>query len=64
MNILAVFKLYIFQEFGSFLRTEVDLVEDDIRLVSKENISSFFTHVLQPDVCNIKNLSEVLVFSM
>ena len=38
MNILAVYDDSIIQNFESFLRTEVDLVEDDIRLVLDENI--------------------------
>ena len=33
MNILAGYHSFVFQGFESYLRTEVDLVEDDIRLV-------------------------------
>ena len=33
MVILAGYISSIFQNFGSYLRTEVDLVQDDIRLV-------------------------------
>ena len=33
MNILAVYNDSKFQDFGSSLRTEVDLVENDNRLV-------------------------------
>ena len=33
MNILTRYTTSIFQDFESYLRTEVDLVEDDIRLV-------------------------------
>ena len=33
MNILARYTSSVFQDFESFLRTEVDLVEDDIKLV-------------------------------
>ena len=36
MNILAVYNSSILQDFESFLRTEVDLFEDDIRLVLDE----------------------------
>ena len=36
MNILADYNSSIFQDFESFLRTEPDLVEDDIRLVLDE----------------------------
>ena len=33
---LAVYNRFIFKDFESFLRTAVDLVEDDIRLVLDE----------------------------
>ena len=44
MLILAIYVNYIFQDFESFLRTEVDLVEDDIRLVLDEYISNFISY--------------------
>ena len=36
-KILSFYIRSILQYFGSYLRTEVDLVEDDIRLVLEEN---------------------------
>ena len=36
------YKIAIFQDFASFLRTEVDLVEDDLRLLIDEYNSSFY----------------------
>ena len=36
MPILAMYVDSIFQDFKSFLRTEVDLTEDDIRLILDE----------------------------
>ena len=36
MEILARYTSYVFQDFESYLRTEVDLVEDDIKLVLNE----------------------------
>ena len=36
LSVLAVYNRSIFQDFESFLRTAVDLVEDDIRLVLDE----------------------------
>ena len=33
MPILAMYVVFIFQDFESFLRTEIELVEDDIKLV-------------------------------
>ena len=44
----------------SFLRTEVDLVEDDIRLVLNKFNSSFITHELEPGIFTFKDLSEAL----
>ena len=36
----------IFQDFESYLRTEIDMVEDDIRLVFDEYNSDFITYEL------------------
>ena len=48
MLILSSYNRSLFQDFESYLRTETDLVEDDIRLVSDENKSSFITYELEP----------------
>ena len=48
MTILSSYNRSLFQDFESYLRTETDLVEDDIRLVSDENKSSFITYELEP----------------
>ena len=42
MRILSIQVSSLFQDFESFLRTEVDLVEDDIRLVLDEYNFSFY----------------------
>ena len=60
MNILAGYPSCVFQHFESYLRTEVDLVEDDIRLVLDKYNSSFVTHKLQPGVYVFKDTSEAL----
>ena len=60
MNFLASYISSVFQGSENFLRTEVDLVEDDIRLAFDENISSFVTYELQPGIHTFKDLSEVL----
>ena len=60
MNILAGYPSSVFQDFESYLSTEIDLVEDDIRLVLDKNISKFFTYELQPRIYTFKDLSEVL----
>ena len=36
MNILAIYTRSVFQDFESFLRTQVDLIEDDVKLVLDE----------------------------
>ena len=47
MKILTVYNSSIFQNFESFLGTEVDLVKDDITLVLDELNSNFITYELQ-----------------
>ena len=44
MNILAIYTRSVFQDFESFLRTQIDLIEDDIKLVLDEYNSSFITY--------------------
>ena len=60
MNILAIFTRSVFQDFESFLRTQMDLVEDDIKLVSDEYYSSFITYELHPGIYTFKDISEAL----
>ena len=60
MNILARYTSSVFQDFESFLRTEVDLVEDDIKLVLDEYNSSFVTYELDPGIYTYKDLSIAL----
>ena len=50
----------IFQDFESFLKAEVDLVEDDIRLVSNEYNSSFVTYELETGIYTFKDIFEAL----
>ena len=61
MNILSIYTSSVFQEFESFLRTQIDLVEDDIKLVSDEYNSSFITHELPSGIYTFKYISEVLL---
>ena len=56
-NFTAGYISSLFQDFGSYLRTEVDLVEDDIKLVLEEYNSGFITYELQPGIYNLKGLS-------
>ena len=60
MNILAGYVSSVFQDFEIFLRPEIDLVEDDIRLVSNEYNSSFITYELEPGIYTFKDLFEAL----
>ena len=56
--ILAGYHSTVFQDFESYFRTEIDLVEDDIRLVLDKYNSSFITYELQPRIYFFKDLSE------
>ena len=60
MEILAGYIRSIFQDFESYLRTEVDLVEDDIKLVLDEYNSSFITYELDPGIYTFKDIPESL----
>ena len=60
MNILAGYVISVFQNFENFLRTENDLVEDDIRLVLNEYNSSFITYELNAGIYTFNDLSEAL----
>ena len=60
MNILAGYISSVFQDFEGFLRTEVDLVEHDIKLVLDAYNSSFVTNELDPGIYTFKDISEAL----
>ena len=60
MNILANYTSSVFQDFESFLRTQIDLVEDGIKLVLDEYKSNSITYELQPGFYNFKDISEAL----
>ena len=60
MNILALYTSSVFQDFESFLRTQIDLAEDDIKLVLDEYNSSFITYELDPGIYPFKDVSEAL----
>ena len=60
MKILVGYVSSVFQDFESYLRTEVDLVEDDIKLVLDEYNSSFITYELGPGNYTFKDISEAL----
>ena len=61
MNILAIYTSSVFQDFESFLRAQIDLVEDDIKLVLDEYNSSFMNYKLEPGIYTFKDISEALL---
>ena len=61
MNILARYTNSVFRDFESFLRTQIDLVESDIKLVLDEYNSSFVTYEIDPGIYTYKDLYEALV---
>ena len=62
MNVLAVSTSSVFQAFESFLGTQIDLIEDDIKLVLEEYNSSFITYELDPGIYNYREISEALFY--
>ena len=60
MNIIARYTNSVFQDFESFLRTQIDLVEDDIKLVLDEYNSNFITYKSTPGFYTFKDISETL----
>ena len=58
MNILARYTSFVFQDFESFLRTQIDLVEEDIKLVLEEWNSNFITYEITPGIYTFKDISE------
>ena len=61
MNILARYTSSVFQDFESFLRTQIDLIEGDVKLVLDEYNSSFITYELEPGIYTFKDISEALL---
>ena len=59
MKIVSIYTSSVFQVFESFLRTQIDLVEDDIKLVLDEYNSSFITEIT-PGIYAFKDISEAL----
>ena len=62
MNILAIYTRSVFQDFESFLRTQIDLVEDDVKLVLDEYNSNFVTYKLEPGIYSYRDISEALFY--
>ena len=62
MNILAIYTSSVFQDFESFLRTQIDLVEDDIKLVLDEYNSNFITYELEPGIYSYRDIAEAVFY--
>ena len=62
MNILAIYTSSVIQDFESFLRTQIDLVKDDIKLVLDEYNSSFTTYEIEPGIYSYREISEALFY--
>ena len=60
MKILAIYTSSVFQDFKSSLRTQINLVEDDSKLVLDENVSSFVTYEIDPGIYSYKDLFKAL----
>ena len=60
MNILSNYTSSVFQDFESFFRTQIDLIEDDVKLVLDEYNSSFITSELEPGIHSYREISEAL----
>ena len=63
-RILSFYVRSIFQDFESFFRTEIGLVEDDIKLVLDEHISSFIANELPLCIHTFKDISEFLAINI
>ena len=62
MNILAIYTRSVFQDFESFLRTQIDLVEDDIKLVLDEYNSNIVTYELAPGNYSYRDMAEAVFY--
>ena len=62
MNILAIYTSSVFQDFESFLRTQIDLVDDDIKLVLDEYNSNFITYELAPGIYSYRDIAEAVFY--
>ena len=62
MKILAIYTSSVFQDFESFLRTQIDLVEDDIKLVLDEYNSNFITYELAPGIYSYRDIAEAVFY--
>ena len=62
MNILAIFASSVFQDFESFLRSQIDLVENDIKLVLDKYNSNFITYELEPGIYSYRDIAKAVFY--
>ena len=60
MKFLSGFPRTVFQDIETYLRTEIDLIGDHIRLVLDKYNSSFITYELYPGIYFFKDQSAAL----
>ena len=60
LRILSIYVNSMYQDFENFLRTQIDLVQDDFELVLEEYNSKFITYEKEPGINTFKYLSEAL----
>ena len=60
-KLLPRYKSSIIQDFESFLRSEAELVDDNINLILDEHNSNFINYETTPGLYSIKDLSQVLL---
>ena len=60
MSIVAGYVSSVFQDFESYLGTEVDVVEDDNKLILDKYTSNFITYEVAPGIYTYKDISEAL----
>ena len=60
MSVSAIYTSSVFQNSESFLRTQIDLIEDDVKLALDEYNSSFITYEISPGIHTFKDISEAL----
>ena len=60
LNKLSIYTSSVFQDFESFVTRQIDLIEDDVKLVLDEYNSSFFTYESEPGIFSYREISEAL----
>ena len=64
MNILSIYTSSVFQDFENFLRTQIDLIEDHVKLAVDEYNSIFITYELEPGIYSYREVSEAFFINL